>query len=454
MFFWAYSLTDRIPGFGPVDPGSNPGRLIDNMEKTTAQPGDLVEVHLTREIYGGTLIESPETEKGIVLLKLDSGYNIGFNRKDILSIKTLRKAKAEEKEMEIKKAGNKPNVAMIITGGTIAAKLNPKKGGVDWLTDPSALFKFYPEVFERVNVARVEVPFMKASEDMDFKDWQKIARVAEKLLNDENIKGVIITHGTDFLHYTSAALSFFLRDLTKPVVLTYSQRSIDRGSSDARLNLQAAAITAVNDIAEVVLVGHASANDDYCYVLRGNKVRKLHSSRRDAFKPVNIKPLAKADENTFFRLGSYNIRKKGKVKLDSKFEEKVALLKFYPGQDSSILDYYLKQGYKGIVIEMGALGHVSTMRARKGWTKKLKEVQQKGLVVCATTQCIFGRVDPLVYSNGREILGTGVIYLEDMLAETAFVKLGWVLGHKEWKTKVKEKMLENFAGEFNERIEE
>ncbi|MEK6830194.1 MAG: Glu-tRNA(Gln) amidotransferase subunit GatD [Nanoarchaeota archaeon] len=427
------------------------------MEKTNARPGDYVQVYLTREIYEGTFLESPETEKGIILLKLDSGYNMGFNQKDVLKIRVLRKFKETKEENKIKKDREKPNIAMIITGGTIAAKLNPKKGGVDWLTNPQELFKFYPELFKIANVSRVEVPFMKASEDMDFKDWQKIAKTAEKLLNDDNIKGVIITHGTDTLHYTSAALSFFLRNLTKPVVLTYSQRSIDRGSSDARLNLECAALTAISDIAEVVLVGHASENDDFCYVLRGTKVRKLHSSRRDAFKPVNAKPLAKVDERILCKLGSYNLREKGKVKLDTKFEEKIALVKFYPGQDPDILDYYAKKRYKGIVIEMSGLGHVSTKRARKGWTNKLKEIQKKGIIVCAVAQTIYGRLDPLVYSNGREILETGVIYLEDMLAETGFVKLGWVLGHKEWtknREEVKKIMLTNIAGEFSDRLEE
>jgi glutamyl-tRNA(Gln) amidotransferase subunit D len=291
---------------------------------------------------------------------------------------------------------------------------------------------------------------MKASEEMTPKDWQKIAKTAEKLLNDENIKGLIITHGTDTLHFTAAALSFFLRNLTKPVVLTYSQRSSDRGSSDAKLNLECAALTAISDIAEVVLVGHGSENDDFCYVLRGTKVRKLHSSRRDAFKPVNTKPLAKVDEKTFYKLESYRIRGKGKTRLDAKFEDKVALIKFYPGQDSSILDYYLKKGYKGIVIEVLGLGHLN----RKGWIKKIKEATKKGVIVCATAQTIFGSLDPYVYSVGREFLDTGMIYLEDMLSETALVKLGYVLAHPEWKNRVKEKMLENMAGELNNRIEE
>ena len=425
--------------------------------KSEAKPGDYVELHLTRVIYEGTLLESPETEKGIVLLKLGSGYNIGFNKKEVLEIKVLEKGEEKVSDQEVKEQADEPKIAMIITGGTIAARLDSRTGGVAPLTTPQDLFKFYPEAFKKVNVKEVIVPFMKASEDMDFKDWQKIAKTAKKLLDRADIQGIIITHGTDFLHYTSAALSFFLRDLNKPVVLTYSQRSIDRASSDANLNLQCSALAAISDMAEVMLVGHSSSNDDYCYAMPGTKVRKLHTSRRDAFKVVNAKPFVKIFPDKIEVLSEYNRRTNSKVKLDAKFEEKVALVKVYPGQDSGILDYYLKKKYKGIVLELSGLGHAPTKRARNSWTKKLKEVQGKGIIVCATAQCINGRLDPLVYSNGRETLGTGVIYLEDMLAETALVKLGWVLGHKEWaknKGSVKEKMLHNFAHEFNERLEE
>jgi len=430
------------------------GKTLDSAK---AQPGDEVEIHLSKVIYEGTLLQSSDDEKSIILLKLDSGYNIGFNKKDVLKIKVLKKFKEAGKESgNVKKDSKKPDIAMIITGGTIAARLNPRKGGVDWLTDPGSLFRFYPEIFEKVNVSKVEIPFMKASEDMDYKDWQKIAKTAEKLLNEPNIRGVIVTHGTDFLHYTSAALSFFLRNLNKPVVLTYSQRSVDRASSDANLNLQCSALAAISDIAEVMLVGHATSNDDFCYAMPGAKVRKLHSSMRDAFKVVNGEPFAKVYPERIEILSKYNIRNKQKTKADVKFEEKIAVVKFYPGQDPAILDYYLKNKYKGIIIEMGALGHVATMRSRHGWTRKLKEVISKGVTVCATPQTIYGALDPWVYSNGREIMNTGVIYLKDMLAEAAFVKLGWVLGHEEWaksKEKIKEKMLENVAGEFNDRLE-
>jgi len=417
--------------------------------------GSRVEVETGKEIYEGILL--PSSENGIFLLKLENGYNIGFRKKEVVKMNLLKKVEEKNEEIQIKESANKKNIALIITGGTIAARLNPQKGGVDWLTSPETLFKFYPEIFEKVNIKKIEVPFMKASEDMNYKDWQTLAKVAERLLNDSEIAGIIITHGTDFLHYTSAALSFFLRNLNKPVVLTYSQRSVDRASSDASLNLQCAASAATSDIAEVMLVGHATENDDFCFAMPGTKVRKMHSSRRDAFKIVNSEPIAKVFQDRIQKISNYKLRNKEKVKIDAVFEKNVAVVKIFPGQSPDILDFYTERGYRGLILEVSGLGHVPTERARESWTKKLKETISKGVIVCATAQTIYGRLNPLVYTNGREILETGVIYLEDMLSETAFVKLGWVLGHKEWeqnKETIKEKMLENFAGELNSRLVE
>ena len=425
--------------------------------KTKPQPGDRI---LVRTKQGkkarqeqGILLESHEP--GIVLLKLSSGYNLGLKKKDIVSMKVLEKAKPEDNEEKKIKSNGKPRIEIIMTGGTISSSLDVKTGGVKWLTSPSSFFKFYPEIFNIVDI-KISNPFMKSSENMSSEDWIKISRLVARALNDPNVKGVIITHGTDFLHYTSAALSFMLQNLKKPVVLTYSQRSTDRGSSDARLNLLCAAQAAISNIAEVMLVGHASTNDDFCYALPGTNVYKLHSSRRDTFRPINDVPIAKIWPDRIESIGEHKKREKSKskVELDAVFQDKVSLLKFYPGQDPKILDFYSKQGYKGIVIEMSGLGHVIT-EGKKSWMPKLKSLIAKGVIVCAAPQTLYGRLDPLVYSPGRELQRIGVIYLQEMLSSSALVKLGWVLGHKEIaknKEKVREMMLHNFAGEIGKRL--
>ncbi len=419
------------------------------MVELNFQSGDYVRLRLALKEVEGRVLES--SDSGILLLKLNSGYNIGINRENILGGRVLRKFKEEKEKFELPETRGLKNIGMIVTGGTIAAKLDTKTGGVSWLTDVSEFAKFYPEMFRIVNVTKLEIPFMAASESMTFEHWTKIAESCEKMLNDTSISGVIITHGTDFLHYTSAALSFFLRNLNKPVVLTYSQKSIDRASSDANLNLQCAARMVISDCAEVMLVGHATINDDYCYAMRGTKVRKLHSSRRDAFKPVNEKPIAKIWPDRVEFTSGYRRRNGGKVELDTNFSDKVALVKFYPGQDSSILDFYALK-HKGIVIEASGFGHLPVSEAVHNWIPVLKKHIRDGLVICAASQTIYGRLDPLVYSPGRELLNSGIIFLEDMLSETAFIKLGWVLGHHGWKSHVGDKMLENFAGELNERL--
>ncbi len=420
------------------------------MAELTFNPGDYVRLRLAKEEIDGQIIESPDNN--IILLKLKSGYNIGIPKENILAGRALKKFKEEEKQIKIPESDkNLPSIGLIVTGGTIAAKLNPKKGGVSWLTDINEFKKFYPELFKKVNVKSIEVPFMTSSEAMTCEHWIKIAEAITPMLNDPEIKGVIVTHGTDFLAYTAAALSFFLKNINKPVILTYSQRSIDRASSDANLNLQCAAMMALSDAAEVMIVGHASINDDFCHALRGAKVRKMHSSRRDAFKPINTIPIAKVWPDKIEFISNYKPRNENKIILDAEFTDKVALVKFYPGQTVDILDLYALK-YKGIIIETAGLGHLPVSEAGHNWIPALKKHIKNGFVICAAAQTIYGRLDPLVYSNGRELIDAGVIFLEDMLAETALVKLGWVLGHFGWKKQVKEKMLENITGELNENL--
>ena len=421
---------------------------MDNMAELNFQAGDYVRLRLALKEEDGIVIESPDSS--IVLLKLKSGYNIGIPKENILGSRILKKFSEETKSYELKQNKELPAIGLIITGGTIASKASQATGGVKPIASAEEFLSFYPDLLETVRIKKLDTPFKVFSENMNSSHWIKMAEAVKPMLDDPEIKGIVISHGTDTLHYTAAALSFFLRNLNKPVVLTYSQRSIDRASSDARLNLQCAVRMAISDCAEVMLVGHASTNDDYCYALRGSKVKKLHSSRRDAFQSVNCEPIAKITPSKVEFISKYNKSSKAKPELDVQFSDKVALIKYYPGLDASILDYYALK-CKGIVIEGTGLGHIA-LEEGSNWLSALKKHIKSGLVVCMTTQTVNGRVDPWVYSTGRDLMDAGVIFLEDMLAETAFVKLGFVLGHYGWKGKVKEKMLENFANEFNERL--
>jgi glutamyl-tRNA(Gln) amidotransferase subunit D len=416
--------------------------------------GDKVLLKGKERNWVGTILESYTPE--ILLLKLESGYNIGIRERDILDVEILEKSeKRERREISLEEKKNLSNIAIIITGGTISSRLDPKTGGVI-STDAEEILNIAPEIRGICNIVKIEKPFMKWSENMSFLDWKKLAEKTSELLNDDKIDGVVISHGTDFLHYTSSALSFFLGKLNKPVALTYSQRSIDRGSTDAYLNLICAAKYAVSDIAEVAIVGHKDLNDEICLAMPGTKVRKLHTSRRDAFKVVNSESFAEISKKDFKILKGFNARSKNKVEINTQYSDKVAVVKIYPGQNPEILDFYEEKGYKGIILEVAGIGQVPGKDASAfNWLPKIKKIVKKGIIVCACAQTIYGRLNPKVYENGRELEKTGILFLRDMLSETAFVKLSWLLGQKSLLKKpeeVKKRMLENITGEFSEGL--
>jgi glutamyl-tRNA(Gln) amidotransferase subunit D len=424
------------------------------MADNKCNPGDLVNIKTAGEVIQGIMLESTEGE--FYLIKLTSGYNIGVRKESVQIIDVIKKAEKTRAE-EIKLPNNDlPKIDIIMTGGTISSRIDYKTGGVRSLTEPSDFFKYYPEIFKIANVGRVSTPFMKLSENMVPGDWKKIAEEVEISLNNPEIEGIIITHGTDILHYTAAALSFFFPKPNKPIVLTFSQKSTDRASSDASLNLECAARIAISNMAEVVIVGHATTNDEYCYALLGTKARKMHSTARDAFKPINTMPLLKVwadgkiEKISPFRERPPRGEKSERVRGDIVFNERIAMIKFYPGQSPDVLEYYSKN-YEGLIIEGIGVGNVS-VEGENNWLPQIKKAMSNGLAIFMTLQTINGRTEPWVYSTARELKKLGVTFLEDMTSETAFVKLGWVLAHKNWKDKISAKMLENISGEVSERI--
>jgi glutamyl-tRNA(Gln) amidotransferase subunit D len=257
------------------------------------------------------------------------------------------------------------------------------------------------------------------------------------------------------MHFTAAALSFMLKNLSKPVVLTGSQRSSDRGSSDAFMNIICSAHAALSNIAEVGVCMHATTDDHYCYFIRGTKVRKMHTTRRDAFRSINEMPLAKIYPNGKIDVMNENHKKRSdeNVVADIKFEPRIALLKTYPGSEPEIMDFLVKKGYKGFVIEGTGLGHVPTF-AEKSWIPYIKKMIKDGIPVVVASQTIYGRINTNVYTNLRILYhDTKAIPAEDIMPEVAYVKLGFVLGHTKDLEKVRELMLTNMAGEITKRSE-
>lgn len=414
--------------------------------------GDHVLLEAGRRKHSGILMPKTDfSDPDSLVIKLDNGYNVGIDiSKGKIKLKKVRGHDNHPKPQNLKFDPSRPKISLIATGGTITSRVDYRTGGVYALEKPEDLLENVPELAKIANIS-IHSPFTKMSEDMNHEDWQEIARETARELNSGK-KGVIITHGTDTLHYTSAALSFFLKNLSKPVVLIGSQRSTDRGSSDGYMNLICGSHVAASNIAEVGVCMHAGMSDDYCSFIRGTKVKKLHTSRRDAFRPVNDVPIAKVWQDGKMEITNKDYRKRSgsKIHVDAKFEPKVAILKAYPGSDPEIIDHFMKKDYRGFVIEGTGLGHVPTF-AKHSWTEKIKKYSEAAPFVI-TSQTIFGRVNPYVYTNLRKLfLEAKAIPGEDMLTEVAYIKLGWVLGHTKKMDEIRKMMLTSYAGEISPR---
>jgi glutamyl-tRNA(Gln) amidotransferase subunit D len=285
------------------------------------------------------------------------------------------------------------------------------------------------------------------SENMQPDYWVETARSIADEIN-QGAQGVVVAHGTDTMHYTSAALSFIL-ETPVPVILTGAQRSSDRPSSDAFLNLMNSVTAARSDLSEVMVCMHANENDNYAYLHRGTKVRKMHTSRRDTFQSVNSSPLARIQEGRVKVMDQYySYKKRGEYKLEvnDSLEPKIALIKIFPGVSGDLVDYHIDKGYQGLVLEGTGLGHCP-----EDVMPSLHRAADEEIPVVMTSQCLYGRTNLNVYSSGRQLLKAGVIPSGDMLPETAYVKLMWAMGQTQDRDGVKRIMESNLRGELSDK---
>ncbi len=408
-----------------------------------ALPGDRIRVTTADGAsFEGLLVPRHSfSAADILTVKLDNGYNVGIEatgaRVEVL-------AKASPKSVPVAKTtvdNGKPTIAILGTGGTIASFVDYRTGGVTPATRPEELAAAAPELATFCNV-RAEVVLNMFSEDMQPEHWSKIAERAAWHLNN-GARGIVIPHGTDTMSYTAAALAFALTNLSGPVVLVGSQRSSDRPSSDASENLSAAArVAATTDLGEVVVVMHESSSDGACLIHRGTRVRKMHTSRRDAFQSVNIAPLGRVAGSVVSWLSPHRKATAGQTKCDAHWDEEVSMITSYPGLwPKHIEDVVLK----ATVIVGTGLGHIA-QRCLPG----IKTVIDRGAHVVMASQCINGAVNMNVYSTGRDLQQMGVLSAADMLPEVAYIKMMWILGHTKDCEEVRRKFATPLAGEMGD----
>ncbi|MEK6972645.1 MAG: Glu-tRNA(Gln) amidotransferase subunit GatD [archaeon] len=401
--------------------------------------------------YEGIIMPSQKQE--ILTLKLNNGYNIGIKISKVEGIKNLGKVEPKEKKIiQNVKNSNLPNITILHCGGTIASKVDYETGGVVPLFDANDLLEMVPELNSIANI-KTQTVFNIFSEDMTLSHYSILAKAIENEIKN-GAYGIIITHGTDTMHYSASAMAFALEGLPIPVILVGAQRSSDRPSSEVAMNLICATeFIAKSDFSSVAICMHETTSDDFCVILPATKTRKMHTSKRDAFKPINYVPIARVDylkRQIHFLKKNYPKRAERKVVCKNKFEKKVGILKTHPGLSTEEILFYKKQKYAGLVIEGTGLGHIAINGENAKNLKALQELTKSGCIVAMTSQCLYGRVHSAVYSTARKIKNAGVIYCEDMIPETAFIKLSWLLGNFK-KEEAKVMLAQNLRGEITKR---
>ncbi len=409
-----------------------------------------------RLLWKGTVLEGTFIKKddNFLVLKLDNGYNVGIPEDEVESVEILGKRTVGRPKFHYRAEFGEglPTVGIAATGGTIAARVDYVTGAVTAEFTVEDLVNSFPEIRE---MARLELRQVSniLSENMMPELWSEIAKGVYELLKET--EGVVVTHGTDTMHYTTAYLSFALKT-PKPVVFTGAQRSSDRPSSDAALNLLSSLYVAGHsNLAGVFLCMHEGTSDGWNAVHLGTRVRKMHTSRRDTFRSIGRDPVARVyvearrgrivEKRVEVLDPSWERRGKGELSVNPSFNDNVALIKYFPGMRKDVFGRLLTE-HDGVIIEGTGFGHV-----REELIPLIGEAVESGVFVGVTSQTIYGRTHPHVYSTAVKMAEAGAVFLEDMVPEAAYAKLVWVLGQTKDLERAREMMLTNYAGEITQR---
>ena len=426
------------------------GPALDVLKKFQAQVWSDAKISTAKGQYTGIILPRSETEDPLhIVLKLRSGYNIGILASSVTAIEIQGRKEAHYKipEKEFPYDPKKPRVKLFGTGGTIASRLDYRTGAVIPAFSPGELYGSVPELADICNL-ETEKLYGVFSENMGPEQWIGTAQAIGREIA-KGVTGIVIGHGTDTMHHTAAILSFMVQNSPVPIVMVGSQRSSDRPSSDAALNLMHSVKTAAeSDIAEVMVCMFGPTSDTYGLLHRGTRVRKMHSSYRSTFRTIGDIPIAMVSRDKITPLRrDYKRRREDKnVIINTAFEEKVSIVYYYPNMKPDIVDSLIDNGYRGIVIAGTGLGHVN-----KPLYPALKRAKDKKIVVYMTVQTLWGYVQMYVYDTGRDMMELGVVPAANMLPEVAYVKLGWALGQTGDLDEIHKIMLTPIAGEITER---
>ncbi len=426
------------------------GDALEILKKYNTRVWGQAVAETTRGTFKGTILPRAENDDDKhIVMKIITGYNVGIDIRTITSMKEegYKKANYKIPEKEFPTTPGLPAVKLFGTGGTIASRLDYRTGAVIPAFSPGELYGAVPELADICNLETEKV-FAVFSENMGPKQYIELSKAIGKEI-ENGIDGIVIGHGTDTLHHTGAALTFMIQNPPVPIVLVGSQRSSDRPSSDAALNLMHAMNAAGNsDIAEVMVCMFGPTSDEYGLLHKGTRVRKMHSSYRSTFRTIGDTPIARVNRKEIIPIHKkYRHRRKDRnVKIMPYFSDEVTMLYYYPGMKPDTIDALVDAGYRGIIIVGTGLGHVN-----KELYPAIERAHAKGVHMFMTLQTIWGYVHMFVYDTGRDMMAKGIIPTGNMLPEVAWVKLSWILAQTDDPAEVKRMMLTPVNDEITPR---
>lgn len=327
-----------------------------------------------------------------------------------------------------------PKVLLLHTGGTLGMA-----GGRPSALRPSAFFRTLkqraPELFRLADI-ELELFSNLDSSEMQPELWSRMAAHLHRRLPE--FDGAVVTHGTDTLAYTASALSFMLRNLPCPVVLTGSQRPLGEIRTDARLNLIDSVLSALNGPREVTI-----CFDSHLY--RGNRTRKVKVAEYDAFESPNFPVLGTLGVDATFEPG---LRSRGPLRLLERLDPRVFLLKVFPGLDPA-LPLALLPHIRGLVLEAyGAGNFPMDPDLGRSLLPLFARAREQGIPVVVVSQAYRNGVDLTLYEPGAAALQEGAISGGDMTPSAALVKLMQALAYHRTPEAVAQALQTPVAGEL------
>ncbi len=327
----------------------------------------------------------------------------------------------------------KKNILLIATGGTIASK-KTEDGLAPQITSEE-LLGYVPEIKEFCNVETIQLLNIDST-NIQPEYWVLMTEAIES--NYDKYDGFVISHGTDTMSYTSAALSYLIQNLDKPVIITGAQKPINVDITDAKKNLlDSFRFAAEKDVRGVYLVFDGKA-------IVGTRARKVKSKSYSAFESINFPVAAIIDDS---RITKYIRGEKftEPVKFFKDIFPSIFLLKLAPGMEPDVLDY-IGEKYEGVVIESYGAGGLP-FQDRRNFLEKLGALAERGKIIVIATQVMFEGSDMGVYEVGVKALKKyNVLQAYDMTIEAAITKLMWIMA----QTKDFDEVREMFYTRINE----